>query len=76
MASDRRRLGGTCAIGGRPFIREVRESAGHSWSCPYCHTKQTGPTALDALARRERRKHCLAVLRARDERDSASVAGP
>jgi ribosomal protein L37AE/L43A len=61
-------MGGTCVECGRAFIRQVRSSAGYSWSCPYCHAKQLGPTALDLLARRDRLKHGIAALRERDAR--------
>lgn len=61
-------MGGTCVECGHAFIRQVRASAGYSWSCPYCHTKQLGPTALDLLARRDRVKHGIAALPARHDR--------
>lgn len=57
-------MGGTCALCGRPFIRQVRVGAGWSWSCPYCHAKQAGPARLDVLARRDARKHCMDAIRA------------
>jgi len=61
-------MGGTCVECGRAFIRQVRVSAGYSWSCPYCHIEQLGPTALDLLARRDRVKHGVTALRERDAR--------
>jgi ribosomal protein L37AE/L43A len=61
-------MGGTCAICGRAFIRQVRVSAGRSWSCPYCHVQQAGPARLDELARQEAVKHYLEAHRARAQR--------
>jgi ribosomal protein L37AE/L43A len=61
-------MGGTCAICGRAFIRQVGVGAGRSWSCPHCHAKQAGAAKLDELARREAVKHYLEAHRARGGR--------